>query len=407
MLRRRTLLAASAAAAVASSAALVRGPGARAQAARPVRIGVLNDLSGPFQDIGGPGSSVAARMAIADFGGTVLGRPVEVLAGDMQNKPDVAAAIARRWFDTEGVDAITDLPVTPIAFAVQQVAKERQRTVMITAAATSDLTAKTCSPVSTHWAEDTHALTAGTARAVLAGGGTSWFFITVDHAFGHALQAEVEAVVRQQGGQVAGAVRHPIATSDFAGFLLQAQTSGAKVIGLCSVGLDLINAIKQASEFGLLRPGGPTIATFLTYISDIHSLGLPVTGGLQFAEAFYWDQDDKTRTWSSRFEAERRVKPTKNHAAIYACTLHYLKAMAQAGTSDAVAVNKAMRALPVDWFGKPASVRADGRVLFDLELYRVKRPDESRGPWDYYVPVRSIPAAEAFLPPNPACTAGA
>ena len=396
---RRTLLASAA-------AAPLVGRAVRAQA-RPVRIGVLNDLSGPFQDIGGPGSAVAARMAIADFGGTVLGRPIEVLTADMQNKPDVAAGIARRWFDTEGVDAVTDLPVTPIAFAVQQVAKERQRTVMVTAAATSDLTAKTCSPVSTHWAEDTHALTAGTARAVLAGGGTSWFFITVDHAFGQALQAEVEGVVRGAGGQVAGSVRHPIGTADFAAFLLQAQTSRAKVIGLCSVGLDLINAIKQASEFGLLRPGGPTIATFLTYISDIHSLGLPVTGGLQFAESFYWDKDDATRAWSARFEGERKVKPTKNHAAVYACTLHWLKGIAQAGTTDAVAVNKAMRALPVSWWGKEASIRGDGRVLFDLELYRVKRPEESRGPWDYYAPVRAIPAAEAFLPPNPACTTGA
>ena len=401
MLHRRSLLAASAAIPVAGRA--------RAQS-RPIRIGVLNDLSGPFQDIGGPGSAVAARLAVADatakLGGSVLGRQVEVVAGDMQNKPDVAASIARQWYDTEGVDAITDLPITAIAFAVQQVAKERQKTVMITAAATADLTAKTCSPVSTHWAEDTHALTGGTARAVLEGGGTSWFFITVDHAFGHALQKAVEDVVGAGGGKVLGSVRHPIGNADFASFLLQAQSSGAKVIGLCSVGADLINTIKQASEFGLLRQGGPTIATFLTYISDIHSLGLKTAGGLTFPSSFYWDQNDATRAWSRRFEAERRVKPTKNHAAIYACTMHYLKAAAQAGTTDAVAVGRAMRAMPADWFGQQAAVRGDGRVMFDLELYRVKPPAESKGAWDYYDPIRRIPADKAFLAANPACLAG-
>lgn len=368
----------------------------------PVKIGVLTDENGPYRDSGGAGSILAARMAVDDFGGSVLGRPVEVLHADHQNKPDIAAAIARQWYDVDQVDAIVDLPVTAIGLAVQQVARERGRTVMITAAATSDFTSKFCSPTSTHWADDTHALTAGTARAVIEGGGTSWFFITVDHGFGRALQAEATRVVESAGGRVLGAVRHPIGETDFGALLLQAQTSGAKVVGFASVGTDLVNAIKQAHEFGLAGKTGQTLATFLTYITEVHALGLATAQGLTFAESFYWDQNETARIWSRRFLAERQAMPTRNQALVNTSVLHFLKGMRAAGSADPLAVNRAMKALPVAYFGRPASIRSDGRVLFDLTLYRVKRPAESRAPWDAYDVVRTIPSGEAFLPVNTA-----
>jgi branched-chain amino acid transport system substrate-binding protein len=377
--------------------------GARAQAARPVRIGVLTDASGPYVDSGGPGSQVAARMAVADFGGTVLGQKIEVLVGDTQNKPDVAAALARGWFDTDGVDAITDLPVTPVALAVQQIAKEKQRTVMITASAINEFTSKFCSPVSTHWADDVHAMTTGTGKLVVRNGGKTWFFITVDFAFGKAVEAAATAVIQANGGKVLGDTYFPIGNSDFASQMVSAQGSGAQVIGLAAVGNDQVNAIKQAAEFGLTRGNGKTLAGFLIYITDIHALGLEMTQGLTLSSGFYWDQTDASRAFAKRFFAERHAMPTRNQAAIYTATLHFLKAMAQAGTRDAVAVGKAMRALPVDYQGHPASVRADGRVMYDVTLYRVKSPSESKAPWDYYAPIGSLPATEAFLPMNPAC----
>lgn len=369
----------------------------------PLRIGVLTDETGPYADSGGPGSVLAAQMAAADGGGHVLGRPIEIVHADHQNKPDIAAAIAGRWYDEAGVEAIIDLPVTAIALAVQEVAKRRQKTVMITAAATSDLTAKSCTPVSTHWADDTHALTAGTAKAVLDGGAKSWFFITVDHAFGRAMQRDASAVIEAGGGQVLGAARHPIGANDFAPFLLQARASGANAIGLASVGGDLINLIKQAREFALLQTGGPVIVGFLTYITDINALGLDMTQGLTFSAGFYWDQSESARQFGARFMAARRAMPTKNQAAIYTATRHYLRACANAKTSEALAVNRAMRALPVDYFGHPARVRDDGRVVYDLTLYRVKTPAESHAPWDYYRALATIPGDSAFLPANPAC----
>ncbi|KAA5613741.1 ABC transporter substrate-binding protein [Rhodovastum atsumiense] len=377
----------------------------RARAEAPVRIGVLTDETGPYQDSGGPGSVLAAQMAVADFGGSVLGRPVQVLHADHQNKPDVAGTIARRWYEYDGVDAIVDLPVTAIAFAVQQAARERGRTVMITAAATADLTTRSCFPTSTHWADDTHALAAGTARAVIEGGGTSWFFITVDHTFGRALQEEATHTITAAGGRVLGAVRHPIGETDYGSLLLQAQNSGAKVVGFASVGTDLVNAVKQAHEFGLARKTGQTLATFLTYITEIHALGLPTAQGLTFPASFYWNQNDESRAWARRFFAERRAMPTKNQALVYTSTLHFLKGMKEAGTADPVAVNRAMKALPVAYFGRPGSIRQDGRVLFDLTLFRVRKPGESDVAWDYYESIRSIPAAEAFLPMNASCGA--
>lgn len=376
---------------------------ASAQNAAPLRIGVLTDESGPYADSSGPGSILAAEMAVADFGGAVKGRKVEIMHADTQNKPDVASSIARRWFDTEGVHAIVDLPVTPIAAAVQQLAKEKNRTVMITASATSDFTAKWCSPVSTHWADDSHALAAGTAKAISADGPKSWYFVTVDIAFGAALQRDATEVIEATGGKVLGVAKHPVNAPDFSSLLLQAQASGAQKVGLASVGGDLVNEIKQAHEFKIGLDGKQALIAFLVYIQDINALGLNTAQGLNVTSGFYWDQSDTSRAFAKRFFEKRKMMPSKNHAEIYTAVLHYLRAVDKAGTDEAVAVNKAMRAAPVDYFGKPATVRADGRVLYDLELYRVKKPEESKAPWDYYAPVRAIKAAEAFLPMSPAC----
>jgi len=375
---------------------------ARAQPAGTVRIGVLNDQSGPYSDSGGPGSVVAAQMAVKDFGGTVLGTKVEVLSADTRNKPDVAGSIARQWYD-EGVDVITDLPVTPIAAAVQQVAREKGRSVMIAAAVVNDFTGKTCSPLSTHWVDDTHALVSATTRAAVTGGRQNWFFITVDYTFGRALQAEATGLIEAAGGKVIGADYFPLGSTDYSSQLVTAQSSGADIIGLAAVGDDQVNLIKQAGEFGVGAGGKQTLAGFLVYITDIHALGLALSQGLTFGSGFYWDQSDASRAFAKRFQAERKAMPTKSQAAVYTASLHFLKSMQQAGTRDALAVNKAMRSLPVENFGRPTTVRADGRVLYDLTLYRVKSPTASRGGWDYYEAIGSVPAAEAFLPMTPAC----
>jgi len=375
-----------------------------AQGAQPVRIGVLTDEGGPYASSGGAGSVAAARMAVQDFGGTVLGLPVEVLRADTQNKPDVAGSIARGWYDS-GVDAITDLPVTPVAAAVQQVARDKLRTVMITAAAVTEFTSKLCAPVSSHWADDTHALAEGTGRVVTEGGGRTWYFIAVDFSFGAALQAEAAKVIEAAGGQVLGGTKFPLGNSDFSAQIVQARTSGAQVIGLAAVGGDQVNLIKQAAEFGLQAGGKQTLAGFLVYLTDIHALGLEVAQGLRFPGSFYWDTDAGTRAFGQRFMAERRAMPTGNQANVYAATLHFLRAMAQAGTRDAVAVGRAMRALPVRYFGTETAMRGDGRVLHDLVLYRVKAPGESSGSWDLLAPLGTVPAGDAFLAMNPACTA--
>ncbi len=366
--------------------------------AGPVRIGVLTDESGPYADSGGPGSVLAARLAAADFGPTVLGRPIEILHADTLNKPDVAGALARKWYDADGVDAIADLPVTPIALTVQQAARERGRTVMITGAAITDFTQKLCAPVSTHWADDTHAMTTGTAGAMLRQGGSTWFFITVDFSFGRAVEAGAKSVIEAGGGRVLGSTYFPIGNTDFSSQLVAAQNAGAQVIGLAAVGNDQVNLIKQAAEFGLQSKGRQRLAGFLVYITDIHALGLPVCQGLTFTSGFYWDQTDASRAFSKRFFAERQAMPTREQAATYVASLHFLKAMAHAGTRDPLAVAAAMRALPVDYLGHAAKVRDDGRVLYDVTLYRVKSPQESRAPWDYYAPLATVPGAEAFLP---------
>jgi branched-chain amino acid transport system substrate-binding protein len=364
-----------------------------------LKIGVLTDEAGPYADSAGPGSILAAEMAAADFGGTVKGHKIEIVHADTANKPDVAAGVARRWFDTEGVSAVVDLPVTPVAFAVQ-----KKKTVMITAAATTDFTAKRCNIVSSHWADDNHALAGGTAKAIMAnGGGKRWFFIAVDIAFGAALQKDATDVIEANGGKVLGSVRYPVGNADFASLLLQAQGSKADTIGLASVGADLVTAIKQAHEFALGPPPGPALVGFLIYINDIHALGLNTAGGLNVASSFYWDQNDATRKFSARFFDKRKAMPSRDQAQIYAAVTHYLKAVDAAGTDDATVVGKTMRELPVDYFGKQITLRGDGRLLDDLTLYRVKTAAESKKPWDYYQPVRAIPATEAFLPANEAC----
>ena len=388
-------------AAIALWACVVFPGGAMAQfSSDVVRIGVLTDESGPYADSAGPGAILAAKMAVEDVGGAVKGHRIEIVDADTQNKPDVAAAIARRWFDTEGVSAIVDLPVTPIAYAVQEIARQKNKTVMITASAASEFTSKNCSPVSTHWADDTHALAAGTARALSADGGKPWFFITVDIAFGAALQREATQVIEASGGSVVGSVRHPVGASDFSSLLLQAQASGAKVIGLASVGGDLVNILKTAGEFGIGRDGKQNLAGFLVYINDVNALGLDIAKGLYVTSGFYWDQNDAARAFAKRFYAQRRAMPSKDQAEVYTAVRHYLEAVEATGTDDAVAVNNAMRAAPIDYFGHKASIREDGRVLYDLTLYRVKDPGESKYPWDYYQPLRSVPASEAFLPVN-------
>ena len=366
----------------------------------PIKIGVLTDESGPFVDSGGPGSVFAAELAAKDFGGEVLGRKVEIVHADTLNKPDVAAGVARKWFDVDGVDAVTDLPVTPVAFAVQALAKEKNKTVLITAGATTDITAKFCTVGSSHWADDSYAMATSIAKAETAAGAKTWFFLTVDTAFGAALQKTTTDVVEASGGKVLGSVKYPINAPDFSSLLLQAQASGADRIALASVGADLNNQIKQGAEFSIGRDGKQQMAGFLVYIQSIHAIGLPTAQGLNLVSGFYWDMSEESRAFAKRFFDARKMMPSHNHAAIYAAVTHYLKAIKAAGSSDTAAIGKAMRAAPVNFYGHPAYMRSDGRVMYDLTLYKVKTPEQSKAPWDYFEKIRDIPAAEAFKPVN-------
>jgi branched-chain amino acid transport system substrate-binding protein len=375
----------------------------RARAAEAVKLGVLGDMSGPYQAASGPGAVLAARMAAQDIGGSVLGMPIEVIQGDTQNKPDVASGIAGQWYDREGVDLILDLPVTPVGLAVQKAAVQHQRSVIITGAAITEFTSKLCSPYSSHWADDVHAM-AGAASAIAAGGGREWFFITVDFSFGTALQQAATTVLESSGGKVVGSARFPLGNTDFSSQLVSAQASGAKVIGLAAVGDDLVNLIKQAHEFGMVKQG-KGLATFLVYITDIAALGLEVAQGLSFVSGYYWDRDAGSRAFAQRFFAAHKAMPTREQAYIYAGALHFLKAMKAAGTRDAAKLGEVMRATPVDLFGTQADLRADGRLIHDLDLYTVKAPGQSKAPWDFYARSRVLPADEAFLPANPACKA--
>jgi branched-chain amino acid transport system substrate-binding protein len=385
-------------AAVATATLLFTG-GAYAQISDGVvKIGVMTDLAGVYADLAGKGAVEAVKMAVADFGGKVKGMPIEVLVADHQNKPDIASTIARQWYDVDKVDLITDLVTSSTALAVQQVAREKGKVDIVVTAAASDLTGKQCSPTGIHYAYDTYALAKGTGGAMVGAGGDSWFFITVDYAFGHALERDTADFVTKAGGKVLGAVRHPLGTTDFSSFLLQAQGSKAKVIGLANAGQDTINSIKQAVEFGITK-GGQKLAGLLIFDSDIHSLGLATAKGLVLTTGFYWDLNDETRAFGKRFFAKMNAMPTMTQAGDYSATLSYLKAVEAAGTDDATKVVAKMRELPInDFFAKNGRVREDGRMIHDMYLVQTKAPEESKYPWDYFKVLKTIPAAEAFRP---------
>jgi branched-chain amino acid transport system substrate-binding protein len=366
-----------------------------------VKIGVLSDMSGLYSDIGGPGSVEAARMAIADFGGSVHGKKIELISADHRNQPDVGSAIATQWFGSDGVDAIVDVPNSGVALAVQEVARKKTKVLLISGAAASDLTGKACSPTSVHWTYDTLALANGTGAALVKAGGDTWFFITADYAFGHNLERDTSRVVEEYGGVVLGSVLAPLGTADFSSYLLQAQNSKAKVIGLANAGGDTINSIKQAGEFGVLE-GGQKLAGLLVFISDIRSLGLQAAQGLQLTSAFYWDQDDATRAWSKRFMDEMKREPTMVQAGVYGAIMHYLAAIKATGSDDGPTVVKQMKATPVnDFMTKNGKIREDGTLVRDMYLFEVKKPSESKGPWDYYKQIAVIPGEEGFRLPGP------
>jgi branched-chain amino acid transport system substrate-binding protein len=390
---------------LAAVCALVPTPAVAQITDKVVKIGVLNDQSGLYADLSGQGSVTAAKMAVEDFGGKVEGVPVEVIFADHQNKPDVGSGIARQWFDVDKVDLIIDVPTSSVALAVSQVAKDKNKVFIASGPATSDLTGKACSPNTVHWTYDTWALANGTGKYVVKAGGNTWFFLTADYAFGAALERDVRKVVEENGGKVLGAVKHPLNANDFSSFLLQAQASKAKVIGLANAGGDTINSIKAAGEFGIVQ-GGQKLAGLLVFISDIHSLGLQTAHGLQLTSPFYWDRDAKTRAWSEKFAKRMNGrKPTMVQAGVYAGVLHYLKAVAALKSdADGKAVVAKMKELPTDdpAFGK-GSVRVDGRKIHPMYLYEVKTAAESKGPWDYYKLIKEIPAAEAFRPLSEEC----
>ena len=388
--------------AVLVSAALAAFSGAAAAQVSDgvVKIGVMNDMSGLYADIAGPGSVIAAKMAVEDFQKTSkAGLKVEIVSADHQNKPDVGSNIARQWFDTDKVDAIVDVPTSSVALAINQIAREKGKALLDTGAATSDLTGKACSPNTVHWLYDTWMLAHGTGSAVVKTGGNTWFFLTADYAFGHALEKDTEAVVVASGGKVLGKVRHPLNTQDFSSFLLQAQASKAKIVGLANAGGDTINSIKQASEFGIVK-SGQNLAGLLVFLTDVHGLGLDKAQGLIFTETYYWDQNDQTRAFNKRFAALNGGKySTMVHAGVYAGTLHYLKAVAALKGDDGTKVVAKMKEMPTDdpLFGK-GTIRADGRKIHPAYLMEVKKPAESKGPYDYYKIRATIPADQAFRP---------
>ncbi|CAA7616972.1 ABC-type branched-chain amino acid transport systems, periplasmic component [Candidatus Terasakiella magnetica] len=364
-----------------------------------VKIGVLTDLSGTYSDLAGSGSVEAAKMAVEDFGGKLNGIAIEVVSADHQNKADIASSVARKWYENEGVDAIFDLVTTAAAVAVREVSREKGKIDINSGAASTVLTNAQCSPTGFHWTYDTYALAVGTGNAVVKQGGDSWFFLTADYAFGHDLQAQTERVVKASGGKVLGAVKHPFPNADFSSFLLQAQSSGAKIIGLANAGSDTINAIKQAKEFGITQ-GGQKLAGMLVFLSDVHSLGLETAQGMQMTTGYYWDMDDSSRAFAKKFGERMKGKmPTMVQAGVYSSVMHYLKAAAAAKTDDGVKVADEMRKLPInDFFAKNGKLRADGRMVHDMFLVEVKKPSESKGPWDYYKVLRTIPGDEAYKP---------
>jgi branched-chain amino acid transport system substrate-binding protein len=365
-----------------------------------VKIGVLNDQSSLYADLSGQGSVVAAKLAIEDSGIEKRGFKIDVISADHQNKPDVGSSISRQWLDVDKVDVIVDVPTSSVALAVNDVVRQKNKVILVSGAAASDLTGPACTPNTVHWTYDTWALANGTGKAIVKTGGDTWFFLTADYAFGHALERDTEAVVVANGGKILGKVRHPLNTSDFSSFLLQAQSSGAKIIGLANAGGDTTNSIKQAAEFGIVA-GGQSLAGLLVFVSDVHSLGLKIAQGLILTEAFYWDRDDASRAFAKRFAPQfKGLMPTMVHAGVYAEVLHYLKAVeALKSTNDGAAVVAKMKEIPTDdpLFGK-GQVRIDGRHIHPMYLFEVKKPDESKAPWDYYKLRATIPAEEAFRP---------
>jgi branched-chain amino acid transport system substrate-binding protein len=376
----------------AAGAALFAAPAS----AQGVKIGILNDQSGVYADYGGKYSIEAAKMAVEDFGGEVLGRKVELVTADHQNKPDLATAIARRWYDTEGVDMITELTTSSVALAVQELSKEKKKIDIVVGAATSRLTGDACTPYGFHWAYDTHALAVGTGGALVEAGGDTWFFLTADYAFGYALEKDTTDIVTAKGGKVLGSVRIPLNSSDFSSFLLQAQSSKAKIVGLANAGLDTTNSIKQAAEFGIVK-GGQKLAGLLMTLSEVHGLGLEAAQGLILTEGFYWDHDDKSRAFAERFIKRTGHMPSMIHAGTYSATLSYLKAVKAAGSKDSEAVAKKLKELPVDDAFAQGKVQENGRMVHDLYLFEVKKPQESKKPWDYYKQLAVVPADKAFL----------
>ncbi|MEY2656859.1 MAG: ABC transporter substrate-binding protein, partial [Betaproteobacteria bacterium] len=384
-----------------AAAACLIGTTAQAQISDGiVKIGVLNDMSGLYSDITGPGSVVAAKMAVEDYlkaSGSKL--KVEVVGADHQNKPDIGSNITRQWYDTDKVDMIADVPTSSVGLAVAQITKEKGKLHLNSGSATADLSGKACNANTIHWTYDTWMLANGTGKAIVKSGGNTWFFLTADYAFGHALERDTEAVVTQNGGRVVGKVRTPFPTQDFSSFLLQAQASKAKIIGLANAGGDTTNSIKQAAEFGITK-GGQNLAGLLVFLPDVHSLGLNTAQGLMLTETFYWDLNDQTRAWSKRFAAANGGKnPSMVQAGVYSSVLHYLKAVDAAKTDDGTKVAAKMKELPTDdpLFGK-GTIRADGRKIHPAYLFEVKKPSESKGPYDYYKLVATIPANEAFRP---------
>jgi len=364
----------------------------------PLKIGVLADFSSVYSDIGGMGNVEATKMAIEDFGGQMFGKPIEMVSADVLNKPDVASTIARKWWETEGVDMIIDLPTSATALAVMELSKQYEKIMIVTDAASSDITGKSCSPYTAHWTYDTYANAHTVGSAIVKNGGDTWFFLTADYVSGHSVERDTGDVVKASGGKVLGSVKHPLNTADFSSFLLQAQASKAKIIGLANGGGDTINAIKQAGEFGIVA-GGQNLAAIVMFISDVHSLGLKLAQGLIVTEAYYWDLNDKTRAFGKRFMERVKRMPTMNQAATYSATLHYLKAVQAAGTRDTKTVMAKMRELPVkDAFTEHGVLREDGRMVHSMFLFQVKKPEESKGPWDYYKLLAEVPADQAFRP---------
>ena len=364
----------------------------------PLKIGVLSDFSSVYSDIGGAGNVEATKMAIEEFGGQMFGKPIELVTADVQNKADIAAALARKWYGNDNVDMIIDMPTSATALAGMEMSKQFEKIMIVTDAASSDITGKSCSPYTAHWTYDTYGNAQTVGKAIVKNGGDTWFFITADYLFGHSIERDVGEVVNKAGGKVLGSARHPLNSADFSSYILQAQASKAKVIGMANGGGDTINTIKQAAEFGVVA-GGQKLAGIVMFISDIHSLGLKLAQGLVITEAYYWDKDDRSRAFGKKFFERMKRMPTMNQAATYSATLHYLKAVKAAGARDTKPVLAKMREMKVDdAFTSNGTLREDGRMVHSMLLLEVKKPDESKYPWDYYKVLAEVPGDEVFRP---------